>query len=88
MSPIFYHPIIICFTLLNNIFEGDTYLYNSATFPDCYEGSERTTDIETGESGAERPTEPSIPYAYEGNFAPRHVNYAVNLRSHNNAYFK
>lgn len=47
------HPIIICVTSLNNIQEVDTYLYNSATSPDCYEGSERTTGVGTGESGAD-----------------------------------
>ena len=53
MSPLFYHPIIICFTALNNIQEADTYLYNSATSPDCHQGSERTTEMDTVESGAD-----------------------------------
>jgi hypothetical protein len=53
MSPLFYHPIIICFTALNNIQEVDTYLYNSATSPDCHRGSERTTEMDTVESGAD-----------------------------------
>jgi hypothetical protein len=46
-------PIIICVTSLNNIQEVDTYLYNSATSPDCHQGSERTTEMDTVESGAD-----------------------------------
>lgn len=50
----FISSIIICFTALNNIQEADTYLYNSATCPDCHRGSARTTKMETVESGADK----------------------------------
>jgi hypothetical protein len=53
MSPLFVHPVIICFTLLNNMKEADTYLHNSATSPDCHLRTERSPAVETGESGAD-----------------------------------
>jgi hypothetical protein len=49
----FVHPVIICFTLLNNIQEADTYLHDSATSPDCHIRTERSPAVETVESGAD-----------------------------------
>ena len=71
----FIHPIIFCVTSLNNMSEGDTYLYSSATSPDCHQGSERTTEMRTGESGADEANRTVNSTAYESNSAPRHVIY-------------
>lgn len=73
-----FHPVIICIWNVQDVNELDIYsMYdnNSATSPDCYEGSERTTGVGTGESGADEANRTVNPKAYESNSAPRHVIY-------------
>ncbi len=70
----FVHPLIICFTLLNNIQEADTYLHDSATSPDCYIRTARSPVVETVESGADEANRTVNPNAYDRNSATQHVN--------------
>lgn len=82
------HPIIICFIPLNNISEGDRYLYDSATSPDCHIRTERSPAVETVESGADEANRTVRIYPSAILLGTTSVNQLVNLRSHNNAYFK